>query len=127
MSEILISAREIEKFFIKGKARINVLYGLNLDIKKGDLAAIIGASGVGKSTLLHILGTLDKPNSGKIFFEDKDVTDYSENKLSSFRLKNIGFVFQFHHLLNELTAFENAAVPLMLGGRLKKEEKELVE
>jgi len=98
-----------------------VFKGLNFEVGRGSLAAIMGASGVGKTTLLNLLGALDKPSSGKVFLQDEDVFAKNEIDLASFRNKKIGFVFQFFHLLPEFSALENVAFPLMIGGTSKDE------
>ena len=88
-----------------------------MNVLQGEIVAIVGASGAGKSTLLHILGTLDRPNSGSLFYEDVGVFTLGDDDLARFRSQNIGFVFQFHHLLPEFTAVENVAIPAMIMGR----------
>ena len=98
-----------------------MLKDITLEIYKGEMAAIMGPSGVGKSTLLHILGTLDKPTSGKVFYEDRDISSLGSDELSDFRNKTIGFVFQFHHLLPEFNAIENTMMPVLIAGIKKKE------
>src|SRR6476660_6876957 len=105
----LLRAEGIKKTFFKGKTEIQVVRGVDLTIGTGEMVAITGASGVGKSTLLHILGTLETPTSGKVLFGDKqeDIFRYSERQLASFRNQSLGFVFQFHYLLPEFTALEN--------------------
>src|SRR6266496_2697630 len=90
---------------------IHVLKGVTLEIKRGELIAIVGASGVGKTTLLHILGTLDRPTTGTVRFDGEDVFTRSDQGLADFRNRRIGFVFQFHHLLPEFTAVENVMMP----------------
>lgn len=97
-----------------GKEPLNVLSGVNVDIPQGSIVSIIGPSGCGKSTLLHILGGLDKPSSGKVFFEDIEINAMNDNQLANFRNKNLGFVFQFHHLLPEFTALENVFMPALI-------------
>ena len=99
------------KVFDHGGRRIEVLRGIDLDLAPGALVSIVGASGVGKSTLLHLLGTLDVPTSGTISFDGVDVTSLSPGALATFRNQSIGFVFQFHHLLPEFTALENVMMP----------------
>ena len=99
--------------------KINVLKGVNLKINKGEFISIVGASGVGKSTLLHILGTLEKPTSGTISINNNNPHGFNEKKLSEFRNKKIGFVFQFHNLLNEFTALENICLPAYISGTKK--------
>jgi lipoprotein-releasing system ATP-binding protein len=91
-----------------------VLDGINLDIRKGEMLAIVGASGVGKSTFLHILGALDRPTSGRILYGDMDVFALDANQVARFRNEHVGFVFQFHHLLPEFTALENVMMPALI-------------
>lgn len=98
-----------------------VLRGVDIKIAKGEIVSIVGSSGAGKSTLLHILGTLDKPDSGSISLDGQGLELLSGRKLSAFRNKNIGFVFQFHHLLPEFTALENVCIPGWIAGSKKKE------
>ena len=105
----------------KSYQNLPVLKGVDLEIKQGEVVAITGASGAGKSTLLHLIGTLDSPDSGKISFLEKDVLKMKKKELAKFRNKNIGFVFQFHHLLPEFTALENVCIPGYIGNKPKKE------
>ena len=104
---------------IKSYNSLQVLKGIDLIINKGEVVSIVGASGAGKSTLLHILGTLDRGDSGKIFIDGEDVTTLSSKKLSQFRNRKIGFVFQSHHLLPEFTALENVMMPALIAGDSK--------
>jgi lipoprotein-releasing system ATP-binding protein len=113
----MISGKNIHKSY----GSLEVLKGIDLDISKGEIVSIVGASGAGKTTLLQIIGTLDKPTSGSIFFDSQDVALLSEKRLASFRNKNIGFVFQFHHLLPEFTALENLYIPAFIAGMSHKE------
>ena len=106
----MIRATDIHKSF----GNIEVLKGINLDIKKGELVAIVGASGAGKTTLLQILGTLSSFDKGKIIINNTDISTLKDKQLSKFRNRNIGFVFQFHHLLPEFTALENVSLPLLI-------------
>jgi lipoprotein-releasing system ATP-binding protein len=115
----LIKAVNIKKSF----GSLDVLKGINLEIPKGKIHSIVGASGAGKTTLLQILGTLSKPDSGTIYFNDKKISSFSEKEISSFRNKEIGFVFQFHHLLPEFTALENVCIPAFIA----KESKSAAE
>ena len=111
---VIISARGLKKSFRMGQAEIDILKGIDLDIKKGEVVSIVGASGVGKSTFLHILGTLDRPTEGRVLYGTEDVFRLDDNSLAAFRNKEVGFVFQFHHLLPEFTALENVLIPSMI-------------
>ena len=111
----------------KSYGDLHVLKGINMDVKKGEITSIVGASGAGKSTLLHILGTLDKADKGSVIFNGTDVCKMEGNKLSAFRNKHIGFVFQFHQLLPEFTAIENVTIPALIAGKSKKEAKARAE
>jgi lipoprotein-releasing system ATP-binding protein len=110
----MISAIELYKSFRLGQTEIHVLNGVSLEIKRGEIVAIVGASGVGKTTLLHILGTLDRPTRGSVLFDGADVFVRSDQALAEFRNRKIGFVFQFHHLLPEFTALENTMMPSLI-------------
>ena len=100
---------------------LKVLNGINLNVKKGEFVSIIGASGAGKSTLLHILGTLEKPTKGHLEINNQNLSNFSDKKLSEFRNNEIGFIFQFHNLLSEFTAFENICIPGYISKKSKKE------
>ncbi len=113
----MIKAENIRKSF----GNLQVLKGINLDIPGGNVYSVVGASGAGKTTLLLILGTLSKPDAGEIFYGDKKISAFSEKELSEFRNKQIGFVFQFHHLLPEFTALENICIPAFIARRTKRE------
>lgn len=106
------------------EAGARVLHDLDLVIQSRELVAILGASGSGKSTLLHIAGLLDRPDSGEIYFESENVTHSVENELAALRLKKIGFVFQFHHLIPELNATENVELPALLAGEQRRARAE---
>jgi lipoprotein-releasing system ATP-binding protein len=106
-----VSVRDLTKVFAHSGTNIEVLRGLNFDLQPGEMASVVGASGVGKSTLLHVLGTLDTATSGTITFDGVNVTAMNAPRLAAFRNTEIGFVFQFHHLLPEFTALENAMMP----------------
>jgi lipoprotein-releasing system ATP-binding protein len=112
----LLQAYGLCKSFQSSTARIQILKDLNLSLGHGETLAVVGASGIGKSTLLHILGTLDKPDSGILQFQGHKVFDYTEQQLSEFRNKMMGFIFQFHHLLPEFTALENTMMPALIQG-----------
>ena len=109
----IIKAKNITKSYKMGKTRLDVLRGANLSVQKGEFVAVVGASGSGKSTLLHILGALDKPDSGSVHYQDQCLDRLRWGKLNHFRNKTVGFVFQFYHLLDELTVLENAMAPAM--------------
>jgi len=111
----MIEIKDLNKSFSTDAGDIRVLRGIDLSIKAGEMVGIIGASGVGKSTLLHILGALDKPTSGNVFYGGTDVFSLDRNLLASFRNTTIGFVFQFHHLLPEFSALENVMMPGLIG------------
>lgn len=106
---------------VKNYGILPVLKGVDIKIAKGEIVSIVGSSGAGKSTLLHILGTLDKADKGTITLGEQKIDDLSGRKLAAFRNKNIGFVFQFHHLLPEFTALENVCIPAWIAGTKKKE------
>ncbi len=95
----------------KSYGSLQVLKGIDVEVKGGEILSIVGASGAGKSTLLHILGSLDKPDTGNVTFFDQNISSMKGNNLSSFRNKHIGFIFQFHNLLPEFTALENVCIP----------------
>lgn len=113
----MLSAKNITKTY----GQLQVLKGVDLLINKGEIVSIVGSSGAGKSTLLHILGTLDKADGGEIVLNDQAINKLSGKKLAAFRNKNIGFVFQFHHLLPEFTALENVCIPGWIAGNKKNE------
>jgi lipoprotein-releasing system ATP-binding protein len=109
-----VSVRGLNKSYIVGSQRIHVLRDLDLDVRAGEMVAIVGASGVGKSTLLHLLGGLDRTDSGVAHVAGVDVTAMPDSSLVEFRNRNVGFVFQFHHLLPEFDAAENVAMPMRI-------------
>jgi lipoprotein-releasing system ATP-binding protein len=111
----------IVKDIHKSYGSLEVLKGISLEVEKGEIISIVGASGAGKSTLLHIIGTLDRADAGTIEMNEVNVLKLSDKKLAAFRNKNIGFVFQFHHLLPEFTALENICIPGFIGRRNKRE------
>ena len=116
----MIQAQNIHKKFDS----LQVLKGVDLEINKGEIVAIVGASGAGKTTLLQILGTLDKPDNGQVFINNTDISKLSDKEMSSFRNKNIGFIFQFHQLLPEFTALENVMMPALIAGTGSKKAKQ---
>ncbi|SUJ06665.1 Lipoprotein-releasing system ATP-binding protein LolD [Sphingobacterium spiritivorum] len=109
------------KGIYKAYGDLPILKGVDLEVEKAEIVTIVGASGAGKSTLLHIIGTLDRPESGEVWIDGTKVSGLNEKKLSAFRNKHIGFVFQFHHLLPEFTALENVCIPAFINGVPKKE------
>ena len=121
MSEAFIQVDQLTKTYGNGAKQVQVLKGIDLAVSQGDRVAIVGASGVGKTTLLHILGTLDQPTSGRVLYEGEDVFTLDERALAFFRNREIGFVFQFHHLLPEFSALENTLMPCLIQGLPKKE------
>ena len=116
-AESLIVARGVKKGYRTAAGYVPVLEGLDLDVAKGEMLAVVGASGVGKSTLLHVLGTLDRPEAGTVSVGGEDVFRLSEDRLRAFRNQTLGFVFQFHHLLPEFTALENVMMPMLIARR----------
>ena len=123
----MIVAKDIKKSF----GSLQVLKGIDLEINQGKIVSIVGPSGAGKTTLLQILGTLDKPDNGSLWIQDTDVLSLSETKLSAFRNRNIGFVFQFHQLLPEFTALENVMIPALIAkdnaAEAEKRAKEILD
>jgi lipoprotein-releasing system ATP-binding protein len=113
----MLQARGIQKSY----GNLQILKGVDLDVKRGEIITIIGASGAGKSTLLHIIGTLDRPDHGTVRLNNVDVHTLSSKKMSAFRNEQIGFIFQFHHLLPEFTALENICIPAFIAGKGKKD------
>lgn len=112
----ILETKNITRTFKEGRIETAVLRGLNLSVPQGQLTAVIGKSGSGKSTLLHILGTLDTPSSGELWFKGENITALGEGRKARLRARHLGFVYQFHHLLLDFTALENAAMPLLIGG-----------
>ncbi len=123
----LVEIRDLERSFETGAERVDVLSGLDLDIAEGDRIAIVGQSGVGKSTFLHILGTLDRPTAGVVRFRGEDVFARSREALAALRGRFLGFVFQFHHLLPEFSAIENVMMPGLIQGQSQDEMRPRAE
>ena len=116
VAEVLIRAERLSKRYGEGEHTIHVLEDLDLEIRRTERVAIIGESGVGKSTLLHILGTLDRPSAGTVFLDDQDLFALPDGELAALRTREIGFIFQFHHLLPDFTALENVMMPGLIAG-----------
>jgi lipoprotein-releasing system ATP-binding protein len=121
MDSPFLQVNDVYKSFALGTQTVDVLNGINFILQRGEMLAMIGASGAGKSTFLHILGTLDRPTSGTVLYEGQDIFRLSETELATFRNRRIGFVFQFHHLLPEFTALENTYLPGLIQKRPKHE------
>ncbi len=116
----MIKAENIHKSY----GSLHVLKGIDIEIAEGEIVSIVGASGAGKSTLLHIIGTLDQADQGKVMIDSRQINQLPERELSDFRNKNIGFVFQFHHLLPEFTAIENVCIPAYIARKSKSEAED---
>ncbi len=126
-AEPLVVMTGLWKGFQTDGGRLDVLRDLHLTLMPGETVAVVGASGIGKSTLLHILGTLDRPDRGTLRFRNEEVFTFSPDRLARFRNTAIGFVFQFHHLLPEFTALENVLMPLLIHGKNRKNAAEAAE
>ncbi len=136
-NDFILKAERVHKSYRMGATQVKVLKGVDLAVKEGEFVAIIGSSGSGKSTLLHILGALDKPSEGVITFENRDLNRFRAGELNRFRNKMVGFVFQFYHLLDELSVLENVFLPAMTSRSIigwfgyrhwaKKQAKELLD
>ncbi len=132
MADLLVGT-DIVKTYPVGRKRLSVLKGASLSVRQGEMLVVMGASGVGKSTLLHILGTLDRPDTGRVLFDGQDMASLNDADRSAFRNREVGFVFQFYHLLADFTALENVLIPARIGRRhgakssLKNRAKKLLE
>jgi lipoprotein-releasing system ATP-binding protein len=129
--DIVLEGIDVHKSFQTGAETLHVLKGVDIGIRRGEMVSVVGASGVGKSTLLHILGALDRPTKGKVRLDTTDVFDLNDKKLAHFRNKTVGFVFQFHHLLPEFSALENVMMPRLIAGEemesIKERTKQLLD
>lgn len=126
-SEKLMEALGITKSYAISKASVHVLSDLDITLAPRETLAVVGASGIGKSTLLHILGTLDRPDRGALIYNGEDIFQYDDQRLAQFRNRTMGFVFQFHHLLPEFSALENAMMPALIRGLDKKQARQTAE
>ncbi|MBB1338507.1 lipoprotein-releasing ABC transporter ATP-binding protein LolD [Pseudoalteromonas sp. SR44-2] len=123
MNDLVISCENLSKVYQDGSNQVEVLKGVDLALQQGEMLAIVGSSGSGKSTLLHILGTLDTASSGSAKIKNQEVAKLSRTEQAAFRNQNLGFIYQFHHLLMEFSAVENVAMPLLIKGLSAKEAK----
>lgn len=123
-NEVIIECRNLVKTFYDGNRELRILRGINLEIYQGEILAVSGPSGAGKSTLLHILGTLDTPTAGDVLFRGQNVTRFSRGEINQLRNRELGFVFQFYHLLPEFTALENVMMPALCQGSKKTVHKD---
>jgi lipoprotein-releasing system ATP-binding protein len=120
-NDLILRANQIYRGFDTPQGRIEVLRGVSLNLSRGEMVSVLGASGVGKTTLLQILGGLDRPDNGGVYFGDESYSTMSESKLASFRNRHIGFVFQFHYLMAEFSALENVMMPALIAGKSRVE------
>ncbi|GAA5189034.1 lipoprotein-releasing ABC transporter ATP-binding protein LolD [Ferrimonas gelatinilytica] len=124
MNKPLLQCQDLGKVYRDGKQETRVLAQLNLEVAPGELVAVVGSSGSGKSTLLHLLGTLDSPSEGRVLFRGQDLSRLSERQRNRLRNEQLGFIYQFHHLLPEFTALENVAMPLRIGGASRRDAEQ---
>ncbi|OOF87732.1 lipoprotein-releasing ABC transporter ATP-binding protein LolD [Rodentibacter ratti] len=127
MSQYLLQCENINKFYQEGDNQTQVLKGVSFAMQPNELVAIVGSSGSGKSTLLHTLGGLDQPSSGEVFIKGQSLQKASESELAKLRNQNLGFVYQFHHLMADFSALENIMMPLLIGRQNKTEAKDRAE
>lgn len=125
--DALIQVKDLNKTFSMPRTDLHVLKDISFEIHKGEMTALMGPSGVGKSTLLHILGTLDSPSSGEVLYEGRDVFKLKHDEIAEFRNRTVGFVFQFHHLMPEFTTIENTVMPSLISGVSHKEATDKAE
>jgi putative ABC transport system ATP-binding protein len=114
MNTLGVRVHEVHKYFQRGSERIDVLNGLSLDVPEGEFLALMGPSGSGKTTLLNLIAGLDRPSTGEVWVRDEKISSYNESQLANWRTRNLGFVFQFYHLLPVLSAYRNVELPLLL-------------
>tara|TARA_R110001583_G_scaffold8007_4_gene39144 strand:+ start:845 stop:1528 length:684 start_codon:yes stop_codon:yes gene_type:complete len=128
MNNSIITCQNLSKVYQEGRLATTVLHGVNLAVEKGELLAIVGTSGSGKSTLLHLLGALDTPSTGNVIFNGNNIHKLSSKQQAKWRNQELGFVYQFHHLLSEFSALENVAMPLLIAGEtIKTAQKKATE
>jgi lipoprotein ABC transporter, ATP-binding protein len=127
MSQYLLQCENISKFYQEGDLRTQVLKGVSFAMRPNELVAIVGSSGSGKSTLLHTLGGLDQPSSGEVFIKGRSLQKASAAELAKLRNQNLGFVYQFHHLMADFSALENVMMPLLIGNQNRTEAKDRAE
>lgn len=120
-----IRAIDLQKSYLSGPIELHVLKNINITVRVGEFISIVGASGVGKSTLLNLLGALDRPTGGKVLYDGQDVFELTDKELARFRNSELGFVFQFHHLLPEFTAIENVMMPALIARKEKEEARSM--
>jgi len=125
--DVVLAVHDLHKTYIMGDEKIEVLKGVDMEVKSGEIVSVVGPSGVGKSTLLHIMGTLDRPTKGRVLIDGVDVFELSEEDRARFRNRAVGFVFQFHHLLPEFTALENVMLPRIIAGDESERAREVAE
>ncbi len=125
MNNILLRCQDLIKTYREGELETPVLRGINLTVMQKEMLAIVGSSGSGKSTMLPLLGALDTPTSGTVLFEQQDIYQWNSQQQAQFRNRELGFVYQFHHLLGEFTALENVAMPLLIGGMAVKKASQM--
>ncbi|MCB9555972.1 MAG: lipoprotein-releasing ABC transporter ATP-binding protein LolD [Deltaproteobacteria bacterium] len=123
----MVRVEALTKHYVHGSRQLEVLKGIELEIARGEMLSVVGMSGAGKSTLLHVLGTIDLPSSGRIVFSGRDLSTLSSRQLADFRNRQIGFVFQFHHLLPEFTALENVMMPVLIARQPRSEARQRAE
>ncbi len=123
----LIEVKDLYKSFEAGGSRIDILKGVDMNLASGQTLAVVGASGIGKSTLLHILGALDRPDHGAVLIQGQDMFQFSNGRLAKFRNETVGFVFQFHHLLPEFKSLENVMMPVLIQGKSRESARRCAE
>lgn len=127
VEEPILRVESLHKRFRMGDKEVHVLRGIDFSIRPRETVAILGASGVGKTTFLHLLGALDRPTSGRILYRGLDLANMTESELAAFRNRRVGFVFQFHYLLSDFTASENVQIPALIGGQTRRQARQRAE